>query len=85
MPEVSTYTFAHKELLELLIRASGVRDGKWMLQVSFGFTAGNFGPDDDNINPGAITILNHVAITRAPQDAPKGLVLDAARLSPSST
>jgi hypothetical protein len=77
MPEIETYTFPNKELLALLIKAAGVREGRWMLQINFGMTAGNFGPDEENINPGAVSIIQSVGITKAKQDSPKGLVLDA--------
>lgn len=82
MPDVETYSFSHKEIIELMIRASGVHEGEWMLQVNFGFTAGNFGSNDENLVPGAITIVNHMGITRAKQGAPSGLVLDAAKVNP---
>lgn len=77
MPDIETYTFTHKELTALLVKAAGVKEGKWQLQVNFGFTAGNFGPDDQSVSPGAIAIINHVAITKAKPDAPSALVVDA--------
>jgi hypothetical protein len=82
MPEVQTYSFSHKELLEILVKASGIHEGSWMLQMNFGFTAGNFGPSDENILPGAVSVVSHVGITRAPENAPKGLVVDAAEVNP---
>jgi hypothetical protein len=56
-----------------------------MLQVSFGFSAGNFGPDDDHMNPGAIAVVDKVGIARAREGVPRGLVLDAAEVNPAST
>lgn len=85
MPEINTYTFSNKELLELMIKKAEIHDGNWVLQVNFGFSAGNFGPDDDHISPGAIAIVNHLQITRAKPDSPRGLVLDAAEVNPPST
>jgi hypothetical protein len=85
MPEAETYSFTHKELLKLLIKASEVHEGNWMLQISFGFSAGNFGPNDESLFPGAIAVVNHVGITRAPENAPKGLVLDAAEINPRTS
>lgn len=82
MPEIESYTFNHKELIELLIKASNIHEGEWQLQVNFGFTAGNFGPDGDNVFPGSIVILNNVGLTRAKPDSPKPLVLDAAKVNP---
>ena len=85
MPEVDTYTFRHKELLELLIKAADVHDGEWMLLVNFGFSAGNFGPDDDNMNPGSFSFINHIGITKAQNGSPRGLVIDAAKVNPRPT
>lgn len=77
MPEIETYTFSHRELLSMLIRAAGVKDGDWQLQVNFGFTAGNFGPNDESMNPGSVAIIRHLAITKAKPDSPKSLVMSA--------
>lgn len=85
MPEVETYKFQHKELVETLIKASNVHDGKWVLQLNFAFTAGNFGPDDDNILPGAIAAVSHIGITRAKEESPAALVVDAAEVNPASS
>lgn len=82
MPDIETYAFSHKELLELLIKASDVHEGEWQLQFNFGFTAGNFGPEDRLMLPGALAMVNQVGMTRAKPDSPKALVLDAAKVNP---
>ncbi|TKB19765.1 MAG: hypothetical protein E5V75_06305 [Mesorhizobium sp.] len=82
MPDVETYSFSHKELLQLMIEASNVHEGEWQLQVNFGFTAGNFGPSENDVLPGAIAVISQIGITRAKADAPKSLVLDAAKVNP---
>lgn len=83
MPDVETYTFSHKEITEILIKASGVHEGKWMLQMNFGFSAGNFGPDDNSVSPGSIAVVNQIGITRAKPGSPGSLVADAAEVNPS--
>jgi hypothetical protein len=85
MPDVETYSFSHKELLEILIKASNIHEGEWMLQIVFSFTAGNFGSTEENMLPGAVSVVNHVGITRPKPDSPKSLVLDAAKVNPRST
>lgn len=85
MPEVDTYSFSHKELLELLIKAAGVHEGEWMLQVNFKLSAGNFGPDESSISPGTIVVVSNLGLTKAPKDAPSALTLDAAKINPAST
>ncbi|TIR28285.1 MAG: hypothetical protein E5X07_22660 [Mesorhizobium sp.] len=82
MPEIETYSFSHKELLELLIKASNVHDGEWQLLVHFTFTAGNFGPNEEGMLPGAIAAVSQIGITRAKPESPKGLVSDAAKVNP---
>jgi len=83
MPEIETYKFSHKELIELMIKSAGVHEGDWMLQVNFGFTAGNFGPDNENMMPGGAALINHVGITKATRESPKGLVVNAAKVNPA--
>lgn len=77
MPEIESYSFTHRELLALLIRSAGVTDGDWQLTASFGFSAGNFGPDDQNMNPGAAVIIGNIGITKAKPDSPRALVMSA--------
>ena len=79
MPE--TYSFTHKELLGLLIKASNVHEGEWQLQLTFSFTAGNFGPDEESMMPGSVAVVNQVSITRAKPESPKSLVLDASKVN----
>lgn len=82
MPEINQYTFSHRELLELLIKKADVHEGKWAIMMSFGFSAGNFGPAPDQMSPGAIVVVTNVGIQRATSDAPEEIVLDAAVINP---
>lgn len=77
MPEIETYTFPNREILSLLIKAAGVQDGDWQLQVNFGFSAGNFGSNEANMSPGSITIVASLGITKAKPESPKALVMSA--------
>lgn len=81
MPEVETYSFTHQELLELMVKASDVHEGEWMLNINFGFLAGNFGPND-NIVPGGVVGVHQIGITKAKEGAPKSLVINAAKVNP---
>jgi len=85
MPEANQYTFRHKELLEILIKQAGVHEGRWIIMMGFGFTAGNFGPDDEHLSPGAIVGVTAVGIQKAGPDSPDGMVLDAAVVNPRPT
>ena len=81
MPEIDTYSFTHRELLALMIKAAGVKDGEWQLTANLGFSAGNFGPDDQTISPGAAVMIGNLAITRAKPDSPRALVMSAKEAS----
>lgn len=82
MPEIESYTFTHRELLELMVKASDVHEGEWMLQVNFGFSAGNIGPNDESVIPGGIVGIQQLGITKAKEGAPKALVVNAAEVNP---
>jgi hypothetical protein len=82
MPEASQYLFSHKELLETLIKKAGVHEGKWMILTNFGFSAGNFGPSQDQMAPGAVVVIQQMGIQRATPDAPEAMIIDAALVNP---
>jgi len=85
MPEINQVMFSNRELLELLIRKADVHEGRWILSVTFGFSAGNFGPTDAQMGPGAVTVIQQIGIQRAPADAPPAMGLDAAQVNPPSS
>lgn len=75
MPEVDSYTFSNRELLALLIKAAGLKEGTWQLQANFGFSAGNFGPDENSVSPGGLVVVNHFGLVRAKPESPRSLVM----------
>jgi hypothetical protein len=87
MPEANQLIWSHKELVTLLIKAAEIHEGRWYLMMNLTLGAGNFGPSDDQVNPGAILAITNVGIQReAPeQKAPAALVVDAAVVNPPST
>lgn len=84
MPEINALHFTHMELLKLLIKEAGVHEGRWLLSLNFGFTAGNFGPTADQVLPGAVITVANVGIAKATPETPDALVLDAAAVNPPS-
>ena len=78
MPEVNHYAFKNMELLETLIKQAGVHEGRWLLNVQFGFAPGNFGPSSDQLVPGVAVVIQNIGIARAPAEAPVEMTLDAA-------
>ena len=84
MPEVTSYTFSHKELIELLIKKQDIHEGLWSITIEFGFGALNVaaGPDDPNGAPAAINIVKRIGIQKQDQQTP--LTVDAAQVNPIS-
>ncbi len=86
MPEVNNYSFGIRELTELLVKTSGVQEGRWVLAVNFGFIPSNFITAPDVASPGLSVIVQSVGIQREnpPGSAPKGAVVDAAEIYSAS-
>jgi hypothetical protein len=82
MPDVQTYTFSHRELLELMVKGSDLHEGEWMLTINFGLSAGNFGPTSEDVLPGGILLVQNIGITRAAIGSPKALTVDASVVNP---
>lgn len=72
MPDVSQYTFTHKEIVELLVKKTGVTDGKWQLMINFGFSAGNVGADDKTLHPSGIVSVVNVGIQKVSEQSDSG-------------
>ena len=82
MPEISQYTVKPKELTEIIIKQADIHEGKWILMVSFGFTATNAGPEGGELLPSAIIGVQKVGIQRAEPNTPPELIVDAAEVNP---
>src|SRR6266851_3077571 len=88
MPEATQYTFNHKELITLMVKAMGIHEGRWMLMVSYGMGPGNFGPSADQLAPGMIVAVTGLGIQREESGAPaspEALVIDAAEVNPATS
>jgi len=85
MPEINNYAVKPKELVELIVKASGVHEGRWYLAVNFGMAPGNFGPNEADVAPGMIVAVQGVFIQREDpaQPAPSAIVVDAAEVNPA--
>jgi hypothetical protein len=82
MPEINQVMYKHRELVELLIKHAGLHEGRWILMANFGFSAGNFGPSNDQMSPGAVVALTHLGLQRAQPDTPEEMSVDAAVVNP---
>lgn len=85
MPEANQFTWTHKELVTLLVKAADIHEGRWWLMMNFGMGAGNFGPSEEQVGPGAFVAVTAVGIQRETSEAkaPSGLVVDAAEVNPA--
>lgn len=85
MPEANNYTFSHKEIVELMIKKADLHEGKWMIQVNFGFGVLNAGPTPEQIIPSGVVGIQSLGIQKAQPDSPAILTVDAAEVNPAST
>ena len=84
MPEISQYNYTFKEAATLLVKDSGIHEGKWQLVFNLNVLVGIFGSDQTNSLPGSMTQIQGIAIQRvAPNSPPSDLtVVDAAEVNP---
>jgi hypothetical protein len=88
MPEIETYVFSYKEIVEALIKLQGIHEGIWQLHVEFGLAAQNIQlvepgmqPQQDlPVSPAAIVPINKIGITKVSKENP--LAVDASKVNP---
>src|SRR5271155_3046551 len=80
MPEPNQYLATPRELTELIIKASGVSEGRWFIFANFGFVPGNFGPTPAQMAPGAAVVIQAIGIQREQPGMPPETLVDAAKL-----
>lgn len=78
--KVDQFQYGNRELLEMILRAANVREGRWFLIASFQLTVANFGPTPDQQFPGAAVAIQSMGAHRARPDTPVEWVVDAAYL-----
>lgn len=85
MPEATQVMFGYKEIVELLIRKAGIKEGHWQLSINFAFTATTLGPSEEDLKPGIIVAVNAIGIAKV--ETPTNLSVDAATVwnSPETT
>lgn len=82
MPKPNLISFTYKEIVELLIRRQGLREGIWGLYVKFGLGATNLGPAQDQLTPTALVGVAEIGLRRF--DVESNLAVDAAKVAPQS-
>jgi len=82
MADATQYTYTHRELITLMLKAQGIHEGKWSLLVNFGFGALNAGPSAAEILPSAIVQINGLGVQRAVDSTGTSITVDAAEVNP---
>jgi hypothetical protein len=85
MPAANQFTWNHKELITLMVKAAEIHEGRWGLLLNYGMTPGNFGISDAQLNPGLIVAVLGIGIQREPPGItiPSSMVVDAAEVNPA--
>lgn len=80
MAEVTQISFKHTEVVELLIKKQGLREGVWGLFFKFGLGAANLGQTETEITPSAIVGVLEIGLQKFEKES--SIALDAARVNP---
>jgi hypothetical protein len=84
MADATQYMFKHADLVTALIKAQGIRTGRWQLTLTFGFAASNVGPSESEFSPAAIIPIQAVGIQLVDNTVPSNnLIVDAAVVNPA--
>jgi hypothetical protein len=78
MAEPTVIKFSFQELVTLMVKQQGLKEGHWGLFVRFGISAINIGESEQVVFPAAIVPLMEVGLTK--YDAPSPLSVDAATI-----
>jgi hypothetical protein len=57
MAEATQFTFAHRELITLMIKEKNIHEGRWILLVNFGMAPSNFGTSPTELSPAMIVAI----------------------------
>ena len=81
--EVDKFTVTNRELVELILKSAGIREGRWFLFSNFGFSPGHFGPNLSQLSPGVAVVIQNVGIQRETHGMkiPSEIVVDATKLT----
>jgi hypothetical protein len=83
MPELSQINFTHKEVVAALIKAQGLHEGMWQLQIRFGINAMNVGVSDSDLHPSAIVPVLSIGLMRVEKE--NNLTVNAAQVNPKAS
>ena len=72
-----------REIVELIIKAKGIHEGKWVLAAEFGIATGRFGPSPDHLVPGVAVGLSKLGVQQVTdaESAPAPIIVDASAVN----
>ena len=82
MADISKISFSYKEVAEALVKKQDLHEGIWALDLNFGLTATNIGPNENDLKPAAILAVLTVGLSRV--DKETNLTVDAAKVNPKA-
>ncbi len=85
MVETNQYTLSHKELIELIIKQTGVHEGRWSLMLGLAIGTGNFNITPEQTAPGVMVTIPQIGIQRLIEGQPVGpgsVIVDASVVNP---
>jgi hypothetical protein len=79
MAESTQVTFTYSELVEMMIKKQGIREGIWGLFINFGLSASNIGPNESSLAPAAVVGVLGIGIQRFEKET--NLTVDASKVN----
>ena len=86
MANATQFTFSMVEVTETLIKAQGIHEGLWVLNLEYTLNVGLMGITQDQARPGVMVLANSLQLTAVDPKSkpPENLVVDAAIVNPAS-
>lgn len=82
MAEVTQYLFAHKEIVETLLKNLNIHEGHWAIAVEFQMAAITAGPTAETQLPSCVASVSKIGIQRS--DVPLPNTIDASQANPGA-
>lgn len=79
MAEATQIMYSGSDILKLMLKDQGIREGNWVLALEFGFSAVTAGPTPETSMPSAIVGVGKVGIQRIDEANPTSV--DASMLN----
>lgn len=83
MAEPTQYTFGFEEIAQMMLKAAGIHEGRWVVGLEFNVVVAPVGIKPDEAYPGAVIGAQKLILSAAgDQPTPPNLTFDATKLNP---